>query len=447
VDDDSAPGAGATPSMAIPMLEEDEPEPAQASPWSQPGEPQSAGVDSVALDDSPYALAPEPRPQGEIGMPAAPAAQAEPVFRSPLYPTAPRVDEPVAQGPFGASAGDWRQGAQGQSPHFESDPVTSTPSLDELISDGSHSEGADERGGFFSRVFGRGHKQEVKPEEETYRPPDVVAPSAGEYAFPAPDGGPVEAPSVPTPTWQGSVPSTTLYEDNAPSQAEPPSGEFQAPVEDAPRQREDRSMWIGQAPAAALNEPEAFAPQSAPYETQSEFTPSPTGNESVDADWSLLGRSAAPDSAESHAVFGPGGVPAMYSPDQLARPLGWEAAGESALQAAAPEAATEYRPVVQVESQQQGEGSVDFTSEVFSELSSLAAERPKVEKTRAGLVKRTPVEREAEPEAGADIAAAEVPRDAEAVRNRFSSFYSGTQRAREDVRSFNDSTQGSLTEP
>jgi len=448
-DADSGPGAGPTPSMAIPMLEEDEPEPqqVQASPWSQPGEPQSAGVDSVALDDNPYSRSPESQPHGRNGESEAPAAQAEPAVRSPLYPMAPRAEEPAAQGPFGDSVGDWRQGSQDQSPQFESDPVTSTPSLDELISDGSRSESAEERGGFFSRVFGRGHKEEAPPEADTSEPSDAFAPDAGAPAFPAPLGGPADVLPVPPATWQGPVPSTTLYEDQGPSPAEPQSGDLSAPAPEAPRQREDRSMWIGQAPSAALNEPESVAPQSVPQERQSEFTPDLTPNESTDADWSPLGRAVAPDSADSHAVFGPGGVPAVYSPDQLARPLGWEAAGESALQAAAPEAATEYRPVVQVEPQQQGEGSVDFTSEVFSELSSLAAERPKVEKTRAGLVKRTPVEREADSEGGADVAEPEVPRDAEAIRHRFSSFYSGTQRARDDVKNFNDSTQGSLTEP
>src|SRR5690606_24689769 len=65
-----------------------------------------------------------------------------------------------------------------------------------------------------------------------------------------------------------------------------------------------------------------------------------------------------------------------YSPDQLARPLGWEAAGASALQAAAPETATEYRPLVQIDPEPIGDG--DFASDAFSELSSLAMERPKV---------------------------------------------------------------------
>ena len=79
-------------------------------------------------------------------------------------------------------------------------------------------------------------------------------------------------------------------------------------------------------------------------------------------------------------------------------PSGWEAAGASALQAAAPESATEYRPVVQISPDPSSAGQEDFASAVFSELSSLAAERPKVETTRAGLAKRTPVEREEEPE-------------------------------------------------
>ncbi len=80
------------------------------------------------------------------------------------------------------------------------------------------------------------------------------------------------------------------------------------------------------------------------------------------------------------------------------------------------------------------DGSPDI-SEVFSELSSLSAERPKVEKTQAGLAKRraegappvevTPIEQEP--------AATPANRDADQMRERFSSFYSGTQRARRDV--------------
>ena len=136
----------------------------------------------------------------------------------------------------------------------------------------------------------------------------------------------------------------------------------------------------------------------------------------------------------------------MYSPDQLARPLGWETAGASALQAAAPESATEYRPVVQISPDSSSSGQEDFASAVFSELSSLAAERPKVETTRAGLAKRTPVPREVVPDEPVQ-AAPSAPRDAEAVRSRFSAFYSGTQRAKDDVQNFNNSTQGSLTEP
>lgn len=433
---DPALGAGTTPSMAIPMLEEDEPEPPQSSTWSEPGSPQSAGVDSVGLDDNPYSRSVEAQPQGE------------PAYRSPLYPTAPRVEAPAAQGPLGASAGDWRQAPQDQGPQFESDPVTSTPSLDELISDGSRSEGSAERGGFFSRVFGRSRKHEDQPDERVSGPADAFAPHLGASDFPAPLGAPVEAQSVSAPTWQDLVPGATPYEDHEQSQPYAPSREFRAQAPEPPRQREDRSMWIGQAPAAAFAEPENVAPQprSVPDVSRSDFMPDPSRNATFNADWSLPGHAAAPDSPDAHAIFGPGGVPAVYSPDQLARPLGWEAAGESALQAAAPEAATEYRPVVQVEPQPQAEGSVDFASEVFSELSSLAAQRPKLEKTRAGLVKRTPVELEAEPDHSADVAAPEVPRDAEAVRHRFSSFYSGTQRARDDVKNFNDRTQGSLTE-
>ncbi|WP_291378905.1 nitrate- and nitrite sensing domain-containing protein [Demequina sp.] len=463
----TALGGGPTPSMAIPVLEDDESEAAPSGAWSQPGEEPSAGVESVTLDDTPYPDQPSAQPQGGSQAPAAPA---EPVRRSALYPVAPSNQAPGGPDTL-------RQGSQDQSPHFESDPVTSTPSLDELIMDGSHARGSEERGGFFSRLFGRGSKQDERADVSPSPAQDPGAPEASSPSFTPPLGNSVETPFVPSPAWQESVPPASHADSQ--EQPQPASGEFQAAPPEEQRQGEDTSMWIGQAPAAELGQPEPGAPgyesprddrsaweselaaqAAAPEpwspsptpppqsgETPSGFVPDLTRNETFDAEWSMPGRTAPSSPPQEPDAFGAGAVHNAYSPDQLARPLGWEAAGESALQAAAPESATEYRPVVQIETQQKGEGFTDFTSEVFSELSSLSSSRPKVEKTRAGLAKRTPVELSAAPEASADVAPPEVPRDAEAVRNRFASFYSGTQRARDDVKNFNDSTQGSLTEP
>lgn len=449
-----------TPFMAIPALEDDEPEQALPSPWSQPGESLGAGVESVALDDIPYPQPPSTEPLGEKEAVEASEAHAAPTFDSPLYPAADNTEAPAAPSPTGIPGDDWQQGPEDQRPQFESDPVTSVPSLDDLFSDMSHSEGSQERESFFARVFGRGRKRDGEPEGNVSQQPESVAAGAD---FPPSAGPPVDEPADLEPTWQGSVPTTSLDEDHEPSQFEPsdfepspfepsdfePSRSDGSPLVSEPWQPEDTATLIGQSPDADVTGPEspALPTPSAPDMGPVGFVPEVTGDESFEAEWPTAAPTAAADSADSHAVLSPGGVPMAYSPDQLASPLGWEAAGESALQAAAPDTATEYRPVVQINSDQQAEGSVDYASEVFSELSSLAAERPKVEKTRAGLVKRTPVEREAEPESTADVAAPDVPRDAEAVRNRFSSFYSGTHRAREDVKNFNDSTQGSLTEP
>jgi hypothetical protein len=115
--------------------------------------------------------------------------------------------------------------------------------------------------------------------------------------------------------------------------------------------------------------------------------------------------------------------------------MGWEAAGASALQAAEPDVQTSYSPKVDLDSDHGGGSDL---SSVFSEFSSLSAERPKVEKTRAGLQKRraddappvavTPID--------LDVVVAPRERNADDVRSRFSSFYSGTARARSDAAEF-----------
>jgi hypothetical protein len=94
-----------------------------------------------------------------------------------------------------------------------------------------------------------------------------------------------------------------------------------------------------------------------------------------------------------------------------------------------------------------GEEEGPDVSEVFSELSSLSAERPKVEKTRAGLAKRRaddapPVE-VAPIEEAPPVPAAQ--RNPEELRDRFSSFYSGTQRARRDVAELDGQAQTAST--
>ncbi len=131
-------------------------------------------------------------------------------------------------------------------------------------------------------------------------------------------------------------------------------------------------------------------------------------------------------------------APARVTPEQLAEPTGWESAGESALAASDKAAPTVYQPVIDTEhssGRSFADDEADLTRSVFSELNSLSESRPKVDKTKAGLQRRqrpadapdevTPIEDE--------VTLAPKERDAEAVRDRFSSFYSGTQRAREDA--------------
>ncbi|MCB2413689.1 nitrate- and nitrite sensing domain-containing protein [Demequina sp. TTPB684] len=469
-------GAGAIPSMAIPMLEEDEPEPEPVAPapWEQAGVQQSAGVESVALDDAPYPSAGNQVPAPEAAPPMQPHGfqtppAPGPAYRSPLYPSMPANGAYPPPAPFGQQVAepqhDWQRPPSGQAPVFESDPVTSTPSLDDLILDGAPSSGSEGRGGFFSRLFGKGGKQEERaeapaaaqaPAPATFAVQESVGhPHAQQMAYPAPAQPPAHTPFPSSGAWQ-TAPAAASSEERP--QPAPFTSEAQPPAREDTRQPEDNSMWIGGAPQANPSSWEAPSsapvapptPHADPPSVPTAFIPDPTRNETFEAEWSMPGHVAAPIPAVAPPAFAPDSGragPMAYSPDQLARPMGWEAAGESALQAAAPEAATEYRPVVQIDPQPVGEGFADFSSEVFSELSSLASKRPKVEKTQAGLVKRTPVERSTEPEPVAEVAAPEVPRDADAVRNRFSSFYSGTQRARDDVKNFNDSTQGSLTEP
>lgn len=535
VDDNSAPsgsaGEGAQPpvEMLVPQLVEDD-EPLAVAPsarerfapveriYEARSQEPSAGVESVSLDD----LISEPQPR-ETAPPVTPAVAPKPQA-SPYAAQVPESlvgDSHVSRAPlYPAATDEWRS-RESHDVQFESDPVTSVPSLDDLILDGSSASHADARGGFFSRLFGKGGKG--ADQGSTYAAPasaptpvvrpvgpatgPTLSPPSPAWAVPAPE--PVRREEPPTiqpqpeafnpppatvePTWasepqrQGQaeprgefapsgaidqfrpmavepepeathryvepvaptpVESFDRYAQPAPQPAAESFDRYAQPAPQASAEPADRyanplhpgsgadveeaPQWTTLPPAFSVAQPQYGEP--APYgfppngPSQPNFAEFTGGNR----------QAAAPAHALDHAAT-------VYSPDQLARPLGWETAGASALQAAAPEKATEYRPVVQITPQDNGPGEQDFASAVFSELSSLAAERPKVEKTSAGLQKRTPVAREPQPiEPIQSVAAA--PRDAEAVRSRFSAFYSGTQRARDDAQNFNDSTQGSLTE-
>lgn len=469
-----AADGGAPEAMLVPQLEEDD-EPVSPAPmhreraaaddnWS--GAREGAGVEAVSLEE-----------------PQSPPAQAEaPVSRSPLYPAQANpwqrqvpqdVQSHAAPAVPAAAANPWQRQAPAES-QFESDPVTSIPSLDDLIMDGAGSNRGDDRGGFFSKLFGKQAKTtphvaapspaapmpSVRPQQ---RPPEefVATSPAPAWAMPAADVMPEPEPAPPIVPQAGPAytehpfPAPTSQNhwtaaEEAPSHEEYRDGFSMTPQALNPNGSQDPyGPASGETPVADDDMapqwtmlPPMPRDQQAPYAAQEQqaYVESPFGGPSrYDMPASLSSQGGSQEAFQHDTLA------TVYSPDQLARPLGWETAGASALQAAAPEFATEYRPVVQISPESGGSGPEDFASAVFSELSSLAAERPKVETTRAGLAKRTPVARESAPEVPEQGAPA-APRDAEAVRSRFSAFYSGTQRARDDVHNFNDSTQGSLTE-
>ena len=467
----SSPDVSLAADMLVPQLEEDdEPAPVVREPVATPDleeglerSERSAGVESVSLNDGPLAALPRAAaPYAALN--EAPETDANP-YSSQLYP---------------APSGSWRQDAPAE-PQFESDPVTSVPSLDELIMDGAGAEHSDYRGGFFSRLFGKGGKAEVpsgqQPTEVPVSPvfarvadsvPAASTPSWTDTgAVPAADTGVVPTADtgvVPTAD-TGAIPAADTGAIPAADTADArPQAEF------SPYAPAQGRAWGEVAPAYERPDEGAGVAPSAPENGAAENGPlggvSPALQNDAAPQWTMLPPSAFTEPASSAGqtqasfepeAFEPGAAQGVqdafashelgtpYSPDQLASPLGWETAGASALQAAAPEATISYRPVVQITPGGGDSGDGDYASAVFSELSALVAERPKVEKTSAGLQKRTPVARE-EPAREPEHPAVQAPRDAEAVRSRFSAFYSGTQRARDDAQNFSDTTRQSPTE-
>ncbi len=126
-------------------------------------------------------------------------------------------------------------------------------------------------------------------------------------------------------------------------------------------------------------------------------------------------------------------------PPPVAPDLGWEAAGAQAVGymgqdpdfgGYSPQAYEMAPPPPPMPDESEIEAEV--TTAAFSELSSLAYERPKVERTRAGLTKREKVPEAQQQDLG-DGSIKPAERDADAVRSRYASFYSGTNRAKEDA--------------
>ncbi|PKQ27153.1 MAG: hypothetical protein CVT64_01540 [Actinobacteria bacterium HGW-Actinobacteria-4] len=334
-----------------------------------------------------------------------PAAMEEPPVREPEAEHAP---EPVA-GVEHVSLGDEPSAPQpAPEPVVEhvanpfpaglsSAPATSGPSIDDLIA-GDGTQDADSNG-FFGRLFGRG-KKEMDGAASTAPITPAVAPNAF-----APDTSPQPAAASPS---------------YSPPEISPEPSWETAAIEPEPASATDDS-WQRDVAVQNWDNDAYAAPASAPMS----ITP-----------------------AESLTPYNPGrpGTAApVYSADQLANPEGWETAGASALEAAQPDVSSTYIPVVDIQPAPMlgTEDGPDITSEVFSELSSLSAERPKVQKTRAGLAKRRaedapPVEVK---KIEAPVEAKPANRDPDQMRTRFSSFYSGTQRARKDVAELDKRTQ------
>ncbi len=210
------------------------------------------------------------------------------------------------------------------------------------------------------------------------------------------------------------------------------------------------------APAEGFATPDPFAvvPE---FSLEPDSEPEATGGfvapDGLAPELSFGDNTGTPSELEAQAPdFPPPGMPAPAfgtAPAQFVDPTDWESAGQSALQSAvvepdyigySPEAFSELPPPpVMIEDPQDVEAEV--TTSAFSELSSLAGTRPKVERTRVGLTKRAAVEvQERKPLDDGSITPA--ARDADATRSRFSSFYSGTARAKVDAAEFEQKVHG-----
>lgn len=377
-------------SVQVPVLEDDAPvavaEPAPL-PWAQA--PAPAAITEPTDEPAPTD---EPEPAMEAAVEQEEASARAPWLDAAAFATAtaavaeapaePAPYQPLATGPTAPEPRPEPAADAGVTQVALSDPygyVAPHPSMDDIIAQASGEEAG--RAGFFGRLFGRGRKDDEPSPASAMPTRAPFAPISNEPVAPAPAAAAFEP--------EATAPTPPAAFDPAPY----------LPPTPAPT------------PPPASFAPEPGAPVAEPFA----FTPAP----------------AAPEPTPAQ--------PAAFSPEQLANPLGWEAAGASALEAATFEAAaTTYEPRLDTDhpsGRYYADEEADLTRSVFSELSSLSESRPKVEKTRAGLQKRRAVTEkpvEVTPIAE-EVTLTPKDRDAEAVRHRFSSFYSGTQRARSDV--------------
>lgn len=395
-----------------PLVQDDAPQFAEELLAAAPAVPVEGAVEAPVQQHAPAASF-EAAPAVEQGFaPAEQSLPAEqgvgPVERASAFPSpvaAPQTGGiPAQTGGFpavqpGADAG-----------------IVSTPSLDELIRGGQEPKS----GGFFSKLFRKkgGAKDEPSP---------ATALLSSIPQGPGTGGVPVVPGAVPTPG--SGIPVPTPGSGIA---VPTPGAGFPVPAADASAPSSDTvPVFVPSADGTELDQ----------YEPSGDYRgPRDAWNSEVPAEAPALTPAAA---AEPYNPGALGGTPPLYTRDDLARPVGWETAGESALAAAAPEVVSTYTPaVVQLDPEPAAyDDDADLASAVFNEFSSLTSERPKVEKTRAGLTKRQRQEVAPPPEPiEEELAIAHVERDPEEIRARFSNFYSGTQRARHDVEAFEQQT-------
>ncbi|WP_169746712.1 HAMP domain-containing histidine kinase [Demequina silvatica] len=401
-----APEAAEAPAPVMPWASVAEPRIEAPAAWPVPGAQPIEPVENVSLAETDEPAAPAFAPIALVEDPAPEVADAvaapepEPAAETvPEAPAAPWLDAAA----FAAAAAEHEHAREAARVHEETIPEAPAvedathggPSIDDIIAEASGHEAG--REGFFGRLFGRG-RRDAEPAGKPF----------------AQEPSPAFAPASVEPATQPEAFQPGAFEPAALPEPVAPVAETVATPE--PVAAEPERAW---ATSFEPEAPAADATQDAPAEPYTPWTAA-----SFQPEWPAA--APAPEPA------------AALTPEQLAEAHGWESAGASALAAAGEESvAQSYQPVIDTEhsSGRGWEDEVDLTRAAFSELSSLSESRPRVEKTKAGLQKRrrpeaapvetTPLEDE--------VTLAPKERDAEAVRSRFSSFYSGTQRARSDA--------------
>ena len=278
--------------------------------------------------------------------PQQPAPAATPVQRSPLYPAAPNpwqqqvpqtaeaLAAPVVPNPWQqhvpqeapspaapVASNDWQQQAPREA-QFEADPVASVPSLDDLIMDGAASDRGEERGGFFSRLFGKQGKS-APAEGPTAPAPQFSAPQAPvaepvtlspapSWAIPAPEPEPRAAEAAPQPFGATSLYETTPQQDWAGT--EEPAAHVRASAKNSRR--------------ALQLQPQAPTPAAEPMPMagRDSFGPSsgetPVAEEDLAPQWTMLPPLTYP---EAVAVRGRAGLWIDPKPTSASRLAVWRA--------------------------------------------------------------------------------------------------------------------------